>query len=190
MLDRVSTRFVACAAVLLFTALGRLPSAYAQDTSISASTSTARAARLTFMQGAVTVNEGGNTGIPAQMNLPLLSGVQLATGADGQAEVEFEDGSVGRLTPNSVLSLDVLAVDPSGVFTTNLSLLHGLAYFELRATPQYVYTVNRRRRCSLAGGEHDGAGRLRRAARELRRTGRNGAGAAWAGCQLRQRLSD
>jgi len=143
MLDRVSTRSIAaCVAILLLTILILLPSAYAQDPSISTSTSNVRAARLTFMQGAVTVNLGGNTGIPAQMNLPLLAGVQLATGVDGQAEVEFEDGSVARLTPNSVLSLDALAVDPSGVFTTNLSLLRGLGYFELRATPQYVYTID------------------------------------------------
>jgi hypothetical protein len=106
------------------------------------SPSTMRAARLTFMQGTVTVTEASNTaGVPAQLNLPLLSGVQLSTGSDGQAEVEFEDGSVVRLTPNSALSLDVLTVDPSGVFTTNLSLLNGLAYLELRATPQYRYTV-------------------------------------------------
>ena len=108
-----------------------------------ADTSSVRAARLTFLQGTVTVSPPDNSGsVPAQLNLPLLSGVQLATGADGQAEVEFEDGSVARLTPNSALSLDNLAVEPNGVFTTSLSLLRGLAYFELRSTPQYLYSVN------------------------------------------------
>ena len=113
-------------------------SAHAAD-----STSATRAARLTYLQGTVMVNQaGGTASVPAQLNLPLLSGVQLVTAQDGQAEVEFEDGSVVRLTPNSALSLDELAVDPSGVFTTNLSLLHGLAYAELRATPQYRYWLN------------------------------------------------
>jgi hypothetical protein len=112
-------------------------------TSAHADSSSVRAARLTYLQGSVTVNPPDNSGaVPAQLNLPLLSGVQLLTGGDGQAEVEFEDGSVARLTPNSALSLDNLAVDPNGVFNTNLSLLRGLAYFELRATPQYVYSVN------------------------------------------------
>jgi hypothetical protein len=106
------------------------------------SPATTRAARLNFMQGTVTVTEGGNAPVPAQMNLPLLQGVQLATGADGQAEIEFEDGSVVRLTPNSALSLDSLAVEPGGVFTTGMSLLGGLAYVELRAAPQYQYTLN------------------------------------------------
>jgi len=95
------------------------------------------------MQGSVSVNAPGNTeGVPAQLNLPLLSGVQLVTGADGEAEVEFEDGSLARVPPNSVLSLDNLAIQPGGVFVTNLSLLRGLAYFELRATPQYLYSIN------------------------------------------------
>jgi hypothetical protein len=104
---------------------------------------TTRAARLTSMQGTVTVNAPGTTeNVPAQLNLPLLAGVQLVTGGDGQAEVEFEDGSVARITPNSALSLDNLAIQPGGVFVTNLSLLRGLGYFELRATPQYLYSVN------------------------------------------------
>jgi hypothetical protein len=101
-----------------------------------------RAARLTFVQGTVTVNPPGNTeSVPAQVNLPLLAGVQVVTGSDGQAEVEFEDGSVARLTPNSGLSLDHMSEEPGGVFTTSVSLMHGLAYFELRATPQYLYAV-------------------------------------------------
>src|SRR5580698_1636674 len=76
----------------------------AQDDNAGASTPI-RAARLTSSQGTVTVTDGNNPSAPAQMNLPLLAGVQIATGNDGQAEIEFEDGSVARLTPNSVLSL-------------------------------------------------------------------------------------
>jgi FecR protein len=109
----------------------------------AADSSTMRAARLTYLQGTVTVNQPDNSaGVPAQLNLPLLSGVQLVTGDDGQAEVEFEDGSVVRITPNSAFSLDNLSVDSDGVFTTDLTLLHGLAYAELRATPQYRYYLS------------------------------------------------
>ncbi|MDP9051686.1 MAG: FecR domain-containing protein [Acidobacteriota bacterium] len=108
-----------------------------------ADTNSTRAARLTYVQGTVTVNEpNGGDSVPAQLNLPLLTGVQLVTGNDGQAEVEFEDGSIVRLTPNSALSLDNLAIQADGVFLTNLSLLHGLVYCELRATPQYRYWIN------------------------------------------------
>jgi hypothetical protein len=107
------------------------------------STSATRAARLTLAQGTVTVTEANNSAsVPAQANLPLLTGVQIATGDDGQAEIEFEDGSVVRLTPNTALSLDNLAIGSDGVFVTDLSLLHGLAYCELRATPQYSFMLN------------------------------------------------
>jgi hypothetical protein len=108
-----------------------------------ADTNSTRAARLTYIQGSVTVNQPSNAeSVPAQLNLPLLTGVQIATANDGQAEVEFEDGSVVRLTPNTILSLDNLATEPDGTFLTNLSLLQGLAYCELRATQQYRYSIN------------------------------------------------
>ena len=129
---------VVLALVFIFTIFTPGVSAFASD-----SVPGTRAARLTYLQGTVTVNEaGGAASVPAQLNLPLLAGVQLVTAEDGQAEVEFEDGSVVRLTPNSALSLDALSVDPNGIYTTNISLLHGLAYAELRATPQYRYWLN------------------------------------------------
>lgn len=116
---------------------------FALAASANADTNGMRAARLTYIQGTVMVNQpNGAESVPGQMNLPLLAGVQLVTGNDGQAEVEFEDGSIVRLTPNSALSVDNLAIQPDGVFITNLSLLRGLAYCELRATPQYRYYVN------------------------------------------------
>ena len=70
-----------------------------------------RAARLTYLKGNVTVTQPGEAeSIPAQMNLPLLSGVLLSTADDGQAEVEFEDGSIVRLTPNSALDIASLFI--------------------------------------------------------------------------------
>jgi FecR protein len=141
MFDRISmlrsvTGFALGLALFGFSAAARADDAQAN----------ARAARLTFLQGTVTVESADNTGgQTAKLNLPLLAGVRVATGDDGQAEIEFEDGSLVRLTPNSALSLDTLSVEAGGdggVFTTGLSLLHGLAYLELRATPQYRYTLD------------------------------------------------
>src|SRR5580692_12700198 len=74
-----------------------------------------RAARLSYLQGNVTVDHLDNTaGGPAQINMPLAEGVRLTTGEDGQAEVEFEDGSVVRITPDSSLGLNSLSVDAFG----------------------------------------------------------------------------
>jgi hypothetical protein len=106
-----------------------------------------RAARLSFLQGSVTVEQTDNTGSdPAQLNMPLAQGVRVATGGDGQAEIEFEDGSIVRLTPNSSLDLTSLSADGDGNFQTNLTLGYGLVYGELRAAEKFAYKLN-------AGGE-------------------------------------
>ena len=67
-----------------------------------------RAARLSYLQGNVICrSHADSTGNEAaQLNMPLIEGLRLTTGEDGQAEMEFEDGSLVRLTPNSSLSLD------------------------------------------------------------------------------------
>ncbi len=84
-------------------------------------------ARLSFVQGDVKIASSGGTGFDqAVVNMPLVAGSSLQTGADGQAEVEFDDGSVARLTPNSSLALNHLGQD--GVQMQQNS---GLAYYEL-----------------------------------------------------------
>jgi hypothetical protein len=138
MIARSRLTHIVSTVLFALTAFGCTAAALADDSSPAT-----RAARLTFVEGTVTVNEAGNSGsVPGQPNLPLLNGVQVVTGGDGQAEIEFEDGSVVRLTPNSAVSLDNLTIGPDGVFVTDLSLLHGLAYCELRATPQYSFRLN------------------------------------------------
>ncbi len=102
-----------------------------------------RAARLSYLQGNVTVVRMDNTGSdPAQLNMPLAEGLRVTTGEDGQAEIEFEDGSLVRLTPNSSLSLDRLSVDAGGNFQTQLALVRGLGYAELRAASKYTYRLS------------------------------------------------
>jgi hypothetical protein len=102
-----------------------------------------RAARLSYLQGDVTVDHMDNTaGDPAQINMPLAEGARLNTGEDGQAEVEFEDGSVVRITPNSSLGLNSLTIDAFGNFHTQLTVLHGLVYAELHATAKFNYAVD------------------------------------------------
>jgi len=106
-----------------------------------------RAARLSYLQGSVTIEQPDNSGSdPAQLNMPLPQGVRVTTGGDGQAEIEFEDGSIVRLTPNSSLGLTSLTADGDGNFQTSLTLGHGLAYAELRAANQFAYRLD-------AGGE-------------------------------------
>jgi len=106
-----------------------------------------RAARLTYIQGQVRVEEANSTANSvAVVNMPLVEGTVISSGADGQAEIEFEDGSLARITPNSGISLVNFSIDSSGTYQTRIAVLGGLAYFELRAGTKYVYSVD-------AGGE-------------------------------------
>ena len=100
-----------------------------------------RAARLSFFVGAVQVERADNTGedTPA-LNMPLTGGTRVVCGDYGQAEIEFEDGSVARLTPRSALAINKLSLDAGGS-RTELALLGGLGYFELRKSSAGSYAV-------------------------------------------------
>lgn len=87
----------------------------------------ANVARLSFAQGGVQISSGGQVQFQqAVANMPVLEGAQLQTAQDGQAEVEFGDGSVARLTPNSSLQIDHLSAD-----SVQIEQLSGLGYYEL-----------------------------------------------------------
>lgn len=101
-----------------------------------------RVARLTYFAGAVDVARADNTGQDEPvMNMPLSEGTRLITGDYGQAEVEFEDGSLLRITPRSTVALARLELE-SGVARTSMTVLGGLVYFELRKSAGYSYTVS------------------------------------------------
>ena len=102
----------------------------------------ARAARLTFIAGTVRIQRSENSeDDTAVLNMPLPAGVRIVTGDYGQAEIEFEDGSVARLVPNSVLVLGVLSLGADQTAQSELNLLGGLGYFELRKSSGYSWTV-------------------------------------------------
>src|ERR1700752_4154100 len=62
----------------------------------------ARAVRLSYVDGKVTLSQDNQVVTDqAVANTPLLEGMTLSTADDGRAEVQFEDGSVARLSPDS-----------------------------------------------------------------------------------------
>jgi FecR protein len=84
-------------------------------------------ARISFVQGSVQLLAGQGTDFQqAVINMPVLDGSRLQAGGDGQAEVEFGDGSVARLTPNSGIQFDHLGQDQA-----QLQQTAGLGYYEL-----------------------------------------------------------
>jgi hypothetical protein len=96
----------------------------------------ARGVRLSNVDGQVQIAQGGQLiAQQAVANAPLFEGNRVATAEDGRAEIQFEDGSAARLSPNSALTLNVL----SGQGVTGqaeIVLESGLGYFEVRGGGQ------------------------------------------------------
>ncbi len=102
-----------------------------------------RAVRLSDVEGVVQILHGTQIQFSqAVMNMPILQGSTVSTGADGRAEIEFEDGSVARLTPNTSLTMTSLATDADGTLNTTVSQKSGLVYYELRSDPKTLYSVD------------------------------------------------
>lgn len=101
------------------------------DTPASAAGSS-RAVRLSNVEGQVRVVQDGQViADPAVNNVLLFEGSQVTTGNEGQAEVQMEDGSVARLSPNTTVTFSQLQQQGTSTHT-EIVLNGGLAYFELQ----------------------------------------------------------
>lgn len=91
-----------------------------------------RAVRLSSVDGEVQVSQGAEVlADHALVNTPLFEGMTVSSGDDGRAEVQFEDGSVARIPPDSALTLTVLRPGE-----TEVTLDRGMGYFELQDSGQ------------------------------------------------------
>jgi hypothetical protein len=91
--------------------------------------SQARIVRLSDVQGSVQIDKNTGLGFErAFVNLPITQGTKLRAGANGRAEIEFEDGSSLRLTPNTTVEFNKLSLGDSGKRLSQLDLLDGMAY--------------------------------------------------------------
>jgi hypothetical protein len=95
-----------------------------------------RGVRLSSVTGEVQLSVGGQViADQALENAPLFEGTRVVTGGDGRAEVQFEDGTVARLSPNSSFTITVLkGAGTSG--EAEVALEMGLGYFELQGNGQ------------------------------------------------------
>lgn len=93
---------------------------------------TARAARLSNVDGQVRLMQGDQIlAESAVQNTPLFEGSELKTADDGRAEIQFDDGSIVRISPNSSVKLSVLRQQGSAS-DAEVQLESGLGYFELQ----------------------------------------------------------
>ncbi len=122
--------FVVGLAALVLGAVVVMPSVRADDTGPGPA---AGAARLSSVEGQVRLSMGGQViADPAVMNAPLFAGAQLQTGDDGKAEIQFDDGSVARLSPDSSLTLTSIR----GQGGTTIVMESGLGFFEMQGGGQ------------------------------------------------------
>lgn len=104
--------------------------------------SQARIVRLSDVQGSVEMDRSTGQGYEkAFLNTPITQGANLRAGADGRAEVEFEDGSTIRLTPNTALRFTDLSLRDSGGKVTTVDVQKGEAYFEFLGRKDDEFTV-------------------------------------------------
>jgi hypothetical protein len=91
--------------------------------------SQARIVRLSEVQGSVEIDKNAGIGFErAFVNLPITQGTKLHAAANGRAEVEFEDGSSLRLTPNTTVEFSKLTLADSGKRMSQVNLVEGMAY--------------------------------------------------------------
>ncbi|HVT99413.1 MAG TPA: DUF6600 domain-containing protein, partial [Acidobacteriaceae bacterium] len=91
-----------------------------------------RAVRISDVEGKVQVFEGEEVAFDqAEPNMPAVEGMRLVTADNGRFEIEFEDGSVARVTPDSSIRLTQLRRNADGSTVTQIDALSGLSYYEL-----------------------------------------------------------
>ncbi len=100
--------------------------------------SKARIVRLSEVQGTVQIDRVTGDGFDkAFINLPVIEGSKLKTGRNGRAEVEFEDGSALRLTPDSEVDFTHLALGDDGQKLSTVQLVSGTVYADLHPKKTY-----------------------------------------------------
>lgn len=93
--------------------------------------SRARIVRLSYVDGNVEIDKGDGRGFSsAYLNMPV-TGQSKLWARDGEAEVEFEDGSTARLTPDTILDFQQLDSNNNGNRFSTLVLQDGTAYFDI-----------------------------------------------------------
>jgi len=118
--------------------------------------SQARIVRLSDVQGSVQIDK--NTGLgfeSAFLNLPITQGAQIRTHDRGRAEIEFEDGSTLRLTPNTTVEFSTLGASDSGKRMSVINLVEGMAYVNWLGKSGDQFTLNfSREKISLDHAAH------------------------------------
>jgi len=103
--------------------------------------SQARIVRLSDVQGSVQIDRAVGQGYEkAFLNLPITQGAKVQT-KDGRAQIEFEDGSTLRITPDTVLQFSDLLLRDSGARVSTVHVQEGKAYVNFHGTKDDELTL-------------------------------------------------
>jgi FecR protein len=109
----------------------------------AAADSQARIVRLSDVQGTVQIDKNSGLGFEnAFANLPITQGTQLRTRDNGRAEIEFEDGSTLRVTPNTTVQFGRLGLSDAGKRVSTVDLAEGRAYVNWLGKSGDEFTLN------------------------------------------------
>ncbi len=109
----------------------------------AAADSQARIVRLSDVQGTVQIDKNAGLGFEnAFVNLPITQGIQLRTRENGRAEIEFEDGSTLRVTPNTTVEFSRLGLSDAGKRISTVDLVEGRAYVNWLGKSGDEFTLN------------------------------------------------
>ncbi len=117
----------------------------------------ARIVRLSYVKGEVQIdNDHGFQN--ATMNIPVTEGNRLVTSSDSWAEVEFEDGGILRLAPETQVTFSELGRNSSGGALTAVDVDNGEAEFRLHKKEGSEFAVTARNKTILL--QHSGRFRV------------------------------
>ena len=138
--------FALCLSLQAQDAVTPLPSA-AQPASVAATSintvglSDIRIVRLSQVRGKVDIDRHIGRGFEEGFaNVPITGGTKLHTDI-GLAEVEFEDNSTIRLTPDTEVEFTLLKRTASGSTISAVTVLHGMVYASLAGTKGNTFTI-------------------------------------------------
>ncbi len=105
--------------------------------------SQARIVRLSEVHGAVQIDKNSGLGFESAFaNLPVTQGTQIRTRENGRAEIEFEDGSTLRVTPNTTVEFNTLGLSDEGKRISAVEVVEGRAYVNWLGKSGDELTVN------------------------------------------------
>jgi hypothetical protein len=112
-----------------------------QESTAEPGDSHVRIVRLSDVRGTVMMDRQTGQGMEGSIqNMPIVEGVKVQTTA-GDAEVEFEDDSTLRITPNSLIEFPQLVRRESGGTASTVKLVQGTMYVNLTGTKGNEFTV-------------------------------------------------